>query len=404
MKYDAVIIGGGLAGLNLGILLQMSGKNTAIFSKGASGLSFSSGNIDLYGGPDWRSGIKKITREDHPYYKIKTDVIEESAKKFQQIYGDDLIFNNGNYFTVNPFGGINEESEIIQRSMAVEKKNYSRVAVLRIPGYGDFPYHFCKEGMENDGKFGNINIYTSRVEIPWRYFLTRSRNLSDYLTQPSVWEEIVKEISTISPSYDLIFAPTFLPADSRYSEFWTQMEKASGGRFREIPGSPPSVAGERMSHVLRQRYLENGGTLEKNAPVLGGDWQGKRLRALHVKNYLYPVEATFFALATGTFFTGGLVSRIHEISEPIFNLDVDYIPDTEKWTQERFHDFGGHAFMGFGVKTDSTFRALKDGEPMENLYVAGAILSGFHPLKEKNAGGVSIASSYYVHEKIKQQL
>ena len=79
MKFDSVIVGGGLAGLVCGIRLARAGRRCAIVSSGQSALHFSSGSFDLLNAlPDGTAvtnpaeAVAETIRQapDHPYAKI----------------------------------------------------------------------------------------------------------------------------------------------------------------------------------------------------------------------------------------------------------------------------------------------------------------------------------------------
>ena len=103
-------------------------------------------------------------------------------------------------------------------------------------------------------------------------------------------------------------------------------------------------------------------------------------------------------LATGSYFSQGLVADTERVYEPIFDLDVTFSYNREQWYNR--DAFAAQPYQTFGVKTDKDFRGLYKGEAIENLYISGAILEGFNPIKEGCGAGVSILSALYVADRI----
>lgn len=129
-----------------------------------------------------------------------------------------------------------------------------------------------------------------------------------------------------------------------------------------------------LNDVPRQEFIALGGAFLTGGRVLGGLWNGDELESLVVSN----LEGTGlcadnYILATGKFFSKGLVATMDNIYEPLFGCDVEFEPDRGKWYDPDF--FAPQPFERFGVKTQDG-RVLRDGVPMKNLYAAGEILAG----------------------------
>ena len=75
MRFDTIIIGGGLSGLMGGITLSRQGERVAIISSGKSALQFSSGSLEL-----WSDGAEAIASiadksPNHPYNKVEKEML-----------------------------------------------------------------------------------------------------------------------------------------------------------------------------------------------------------------------------------------------------------------------------------------------------------------------------------------
>ena len=141
------------------------------------------------------------------------------------------------------------------------------------------------------------------------------------------------------------------------------------------------VAGGRSLHETPQaEFVSLGGTFLRGDFAVRGEWNGNVLSCVYTRNLgKTRLEAPVFIIATGKYFSKGLVSSIDGIREPLFDCEVEYEKDRAKWTDPDF--FAPQPFETFGVKTDPLGRVTVGGRRAENLYAAGELLAGKHDIE-----------------------
>jgi glycerol-3-phosphate dehydrogenase subunit B len=103
-----------------------------------------------------------------------------------------------------------------------------------------------------------------------------------------------------------------------------------------------------------------------------------------------------YILATGRFIGGGLKANEEKIFEPIFNFPVFQPKSREEWFQKSFFNDSPHPIHQAGVLTDSSFRPIDEKGKLilENVWIAGSILSHHHFVDEKSREGIEITTGY----------
>lgn len=425
MKFDVIIIGGGLAGFTCGLASCEAGLKTAIFSTGESSLAFASGGIDVLGIENDTRFIENPFEQlpslppFHPYRKLPAGALAHSLQFFSEqmtAAGLPMIRHGArNQGRLTALGAIRPTwlSQPSQKTLPLNNpaSGIQRVAVINIAGFRDFQPPLLVAGMKKHPSFAEVEFATGNIKPETLNLQTRNANelralelartlKRDLLSQPNGINILASALLKAAGDADFVVLPSVIAVENG-NELIAQLESLTGLSICEVATMPPSLPGLRLANKLKQRFRQLGGLFVEGDEVIGGHFDGAKLCAISTTlNPSTPVEADHFVLATGGFFSRGLMSEHHALHEPVFGLPIDAPEAREAWSDQWLLTGAQHGFVQSGVATDQHFRPSRLGTVIENLYCAGNVLSGFNPIKEASAGGVAISTGWFAAQQI----
>ncbi len=407
MRYDDIILGGGLAGLTCGIALARAGRRVAIISAGQSALHFWSGSFELCAGSQHPLEAIRHLHAGHPYHKVGLARISSYSEHFKELLAEADIPVTGsaeqNHYRLTPIGMFKPAWLSLRDYYPFATKEHlpwKNVLLLGIEGYLDFNPDFIAAGLSRQGTKCRIDTFT----LPGLELLRKSStemraaNIARLITD-ELLEESARAINQRSKEVEAIFMPAVAGLyDSRPME---ELRRLVACPLYFIPTMPASVPGIRTQIQLRNRFQQLGGTYLLGDNVTSGTFRDERLLEVSTTNH---EEVTFaadnFILATGSFFSHGLIANPNCIFEPIFGLEVEAPVQRTAWYAKDLYD--RQPYMTYGVKTDSMLHPYLNGRPVRNLYAAGSILAGQNAIDEGTGAGVAVTTALYVAENILQ--
>lgn len=418
MKFDTVVIGGGLAGLVCGIRLARQGQKCVIVSAGQSALHFSSGSLDLLNSlPDGTSVEYPLQAIDrlaalaprHPYAKLGKERFGEWAARAERFFAETGIAVEGgvqkNHYRVTPMGTLKATWLTLgdqYRCEAPDRLPWKKVAIFNVTGFLDFYTQFIADEFRKLGTASCLHEFSFPALEQLRRNPTemRSTNIARVFDRSENLDELVRIIQAESGDAEAVVLPSVLGLDRE--DLLKDVQRRVGKPVCLLPTLPPSVAGIRAQQQLRKCFQGAGGVYMLGDTVLRAECEGNKVGRLYSCNHGdIPFRARHFVLATGSYFSQGLMATPGRVYEPVFGLDIASLGERESWYSKEVFD--AQPYQRFGVKTDETFRGIREGELMDNLYVAGAVLEGFNAIKEGCGGGVSALTALFVADKILNQ-
>lgn len=411
MKFDTVIIGGGLSGLVCGLRLQKGGKKCAIVSSGQSAMHFSSGYFDfLDRTPDGKDvsvplDAVDLLDKEHPYSKIGKARLTAYAEEIKGFFKGCGIILNGNPlrngYRITPMGNLKRTWLGLDDFQVLETEGcpWKKVLIANIEGFLDFNTAFIAQSLEAKG----IECRTSVLKIEETERLRRNpsemraTNIARVLENGSVEEKAVKQIGNLLQDEDAVILPAVFGL--KKAGMKEAIEKALGREVIFVATMPPSVPGIRTQMRLRSEFEAAGGVFLQGDTACAPLMNGQKVASIGTVNFGdIRLEADSFVLSAGNFFSKGLTATPECIHENVFGLDTDASAARSDWYDTDF--FNRQNYISYGVKTDRKFRCMKDGNTLVNLYATGSILGGSNALYEGCGAGTAIFSAFSVADTI----
>ena len=423
MKFDSLIIGGGLAGLVCGIRCAEAGLKTAIISRGESGLAFSSGTIDVLGADQARqtvdnpfAAIKQLVNEqaDHPYAKVGTAKTEQALDWFRKLTETmglpyQPLADRQNHQRFTALGAL-RPTYLAPASMSrlpVDKApgELKRIVTVNFAGFRDFQPELAAGNIKRHPDFAHVDVASVTITLPGHILAGRDTNtmrsveLSRSLDNDKAIALLAGRLKSAVGQADLVLIPGVLSLDHGVERI-QQLADLSGYNLCELATLPPSLPGLRLANRLQRQFTRLGGMIMQGDEVTGGEFVDGRLHSIKTHSNQMALTADHVILASGSFMSGGLKADRSRIFEPLFGLEVNTSSGRTEWANETFLNGRAHAFARFGVVTDELMRPKKDSKTIENMYCAGSVLGHAEPVEEASSGGIAIATGWAVAEQI----
>ena len=189
-----------------------------------------------------------------------------------------------------------------------------------------------------------------------------------------------------------------LPAVADFDKMCLHMRGQINRPALYLPTMGVSVPGIAIFIRMMRHFISLGGRLFNGHTVVESEFDGDRLLSITTDRLEDdPILADDFILASGSFFSRGLVATPDNVVEPALGVDTIAPDANARYTSDIFEP---QPLFAAGVATDASFRALKDGKSVSNLYAVGSILSGADAVGEDSGSGIAMLTAIAVADKI----
>ena len=225
---------------------------------------------------------------------------------------------------------------------------WRKVAIFNVVGFLDFYARFIADEFQKLGTACELHGITFPALERLRKNPTemRSVNIARIFDRQENVDELVRVLREKGGDCEAVVMPAI--AGLARTDVLEYLERQLGKRVALLPTLPPSVPGIRAQLQLRRTFEQAGGVYMLGDTVLRADEECARITRLYSLNHGdIPFEVRNVVLATGSYFSQGLVALPGKVCEPVLGLDVEFVADRKEWYD--MNVFAAQRYEAFGV-------------------------------------------------------
>lgn len=409
---DVLVLGTGISGLASAYFAALNGLRTVVVG-GTSGCRYMSGLLDfldnLSGFTDDPCDGFSFLEKNHPLRRFNPEEVRQSMSSAMSFLSENGLkyessgLKNSMFLTSSGTLKMSYGYPMTMKAGSEAIENGWPVLIVEFEGMKGFSSVQIAQGVSSFCK-------AIPVKIPFPGSVKGAEFIPEAAARSlDLPEARIKLAHALIPHIRNVKAVGLPPILGIYEsdKVLRDLTDALGVKVFEIPGLIPSVPGLRFEEAMIRGLEKLGVVFFRQNRVSKLSFKNGRFTAeADLQSGIKTIRSKSLIMATGRFFSKGLVAGRNGVIEPLLGLPVFQPESRELWHSRQFFDPEGHALNRAGIITDEFLRPVckKGLALMPNLYTAGTILAGQDWTREKCGASISFATAWKAVESLKMSL
>lgn len=284
-------------------------------------------------------------------------------------------------------------------SESADSLPFAKACIVNVEGFLDFYPEFIAEEFRRHGvecRFGCVNL-PDLEQIRRNPSEMRSANIARVFDHDRNLEALAGRLCELAEGCDAVILPAIVGLNR--NDALDALRSRVRVPIYLLPTLPPSIPGIKAQQTLQRRFRALGGEYFLGDTVVSAEWEQGRVKQLFTANHgNIPFRADDFVLASGSFFSRGLVATptasSNRSSAPIRPIS----PTARSGTRCA-------SSTGRTTRRSASGRIVRCAcsareRPWRTSIASVPAWPGFHPVQEGCGAGVSLLSALYAADQI----